>query len=177
MNKLKNISAFLFLFSIIVFTSCSVEPYEGIIPDPNANANTAGTYLMTGFNTSVPTDLNGDGNFSGNQMTETACFNNNTITLNVDNTFTATQKGVEIDSTGATDVLACYADPNIVGTWTIVNSTLTLTYTDTGVQHNDVYTVIGTTLKATVNQGDIVGMLSGSPITLTANIDIIYAKL
>ncbi|WP_394758907.1 hypothetical protein [Flavobacterium sp.] len=176
MNKLKSISTFLFLFSITILTSCSVEPYEGIIPDPNANANTAGTYLMTGFNTSVPTDLNGDGNFSGNQMTETACFNNNTLVLNIDNTFTATQKGVEIDFSGATNVLACYADPNITGSWTLVNGTLTLTYMDTGVQYNDVYTVVGNTLKATINQGDVIGIVSGSPITLTANIDIIYTK-
>jgi hypothetical protein len=186
MNKLKNIGAFILLFSIVI-VSCTVEPYTG--PMPVADTTTGGgggggpvstsivgSYTMTAFNTSVSTDLNSDGTASTNQMTETTCFNNNTIVLNANNTFTATQKGVDIDSSGATDVLTCYADPNITGTWSLVNSTLTLTYMDTGVQYNDVYALVGSTLKMVVNQGDIVGMVGGQPVTLTANIDIVYTK-
>jgi hypothetical protein len=164
------------LFSAVLFFACTVEPYEGVIPDPNANANTAGTYLMTSVNTSIPTDLNVDGNFSANQMTETNCYNNNILTLNADNTFTATQKGVEITVSGTTDVLSCYTDPNIAGSWTLVNNTLTLTYTDSVKQYNDFYIFDGTVLKTTIAQGDVVGTLGGAPVTLTANIDVIYTK-
>ena len=47
MNKLKNISAFLLLFTAVFFTSCSsdIEPYEGTIPsaDPTTPSNPAST--------------------------------------------------------------------------------------------------------------------------------------
>ncbi|MEO8515191.1 MAG: hypothetical protein ABI426_00525 [Flavobacterium sp.] len=44
MNKLKNISVYLLLFTAVFFTSCSgdIEPYEGTIPNANPTDNTGG---------------------------------------------------------------------------------------------------------------------------------------
>ena len=53
---------------------------------------------MTAFNSSIPTDLNGDGSASTNQMNETNCFNGSFITLNSNNTFVADSKGIDINT-------------------------------------------------------------------------------
>ena len=132
---------------------------------------------MTAFNSSVPTDLNGDGTASTNQMNETNCFAGNYIILNANNTFTANAKGVEISVTGSASVLACYEDPLMNGTWSLSGNQLTLTYTDSGIVYDDVFTVVGNTLKISTQQGEVVGTTStGEPVYLTANLELVYTK-
>lgn len=66
MNKLKNISAFLLLFSAVIFTSCSgdIEPYEGTIPGANPTSTpgggtTAGDYWPAAINNQWIFSVNG----------------------------------------------------------------------------------------------------------------------
>ena len=54
-----------------------------------ASVGVVGTYRLTAFNTTPPTDLNGDGTSSTNQMNEVTCFNNSLIILNSNGTYTA----------------------------------------------------------------------------------------
>lgn len=180
MKKIKFITASLLFFTAFNLVSCSSdnEPIDPAIDLDNwGTTSIAGSYLMTAFNTSVPTDLNNDGTASTNQMGETNCFNNNTLILNADNTFTATSKGVDIITTGTVATFDCFTDPSITGTWTLTGSTLSLTYTDAGEQNVDVFTVSGNTLTMTISQGEIVGTSSSNvPVFLTSNIDIIYTK-
>jgi len=190
---MKKISFLAIAVFALSFYSCDVEPV-----DPTALANAAnnpggggsggngggngggsgsaitGTYILTAFNTSVPTDLNNDGTASINQMSETNCFNNSLLTLNTNGTFTADTKGIEIDLN--TTQLACFEDPDINGNWTIQGNTLRLYYTEGGVPNIDEFTVVGNTLVMVIEDGSIVGSTGGNPIYLNSDITFIYTK-
>jgi hypothetical protein len=171
-----------FVFAAIItlgLSACTttVEPLDPSI-NLNSFSNIVGTYAMTAFNTSVPTDLNNDGTASTNQMTETTCFNGNTLAIFANNTFTATGKGLEINMTETTSTIECYTDPDITGTWAIVGNVLTLTYTDGGFPYTEAFVFSGNnTLTYTEEQGEVVGMTSANePVYLTSKIDIVYKK-
>ena len=81
---MKNIILIAVLFLILTsftFTSCDIEPIDSAIDldDFNPVTSVSGSYLMTAFNTSIPTDLNNDGIPSANQMNE------NNIKINIHN--------------------------------------------------------------------------------------------
>jgi hypothetical protein len=191
MKNLKIISGLILLLAAFTFISCDNEPIDSSINIEDFGgtsggniANIVGTYKLTHFNTSVPTDLNGDGVKSTNQMNETVCFNNSFLVLGSNNTFAAASKGVEIDVqvdgvTGlTTQTMQCYEDPPISGTWSKSGNIITLSYTQDGEQHTDSFTLIGNTLQLTVVNGEIVGTVqsTGAPAYLTSNITIIYTK-
>jgi hypothetical protein len=174
-KKNMNFKSFSLAFSsvalLLVFSSCNVEPIDPVLADQLAqnnssnnngggsnggNTSIAGTYLLTAFNTSVPTDLNGDGTASINQMSETTCFNNSTFILNSNNTFTATGGGIDIDLS--------------------VGNQLTTSYMEGGVSYTDIFTVVGNTLIITEQNGEVVGMANGNPVFLTSDITAIYSK-
>lgn len=188
MKNIKSICS-LSLFAIsFFFVSCDNEVVDPILKaqaaaaaanENNNSASTAivaGTYLLTAFNTSVPTDLNGDGTSSTNQMTETSCFNNSLLTLNANNTFTANSKGIDIDLTANPNVITCFSDPDTTGTWSINGNVVVTTYVEAGVTYNDYFTVVGNTLILSENNGEIVGTAGGNPVFLTSNIAIVYSK-
>lgn len=190
-----NFKSFSLAFSsvalLLVFSSCNVEPIDPVLADQLAqnnssnnngggsnggNTSIAGTYLLTAFNTSVPTDLNGDGTASINQMSETTCFNNSTFILNSNNTFIATGGGIDIDLSVTPNVLTCFTDPSTNGTWTLNGNQLTTSYMEGGVSYTDIFTVVGNTLIITEQNGEVVGMANGNPVFLTSDITAIYSK-
>lgn len=144
--------------------------------DSNNTVNPAGIYKMTAFNSSVPTDLNEDGTASTNQMSESTCFTDNTFVINSDNTFTATQKGVEIGFDGTNETIECYTDPSISGTWDLNGTVITFSYTEDGVPTVQDYVVSNTTLIMTMDDGEVVGTSGGNPVYLTSNLEVIYTK-
>ena len=171
-----------FVFAAIIalgLSACTttVEPLDPSI-NLNSFSNIVGIYAMTAFNTSVPTDLNNDGTASTNQMSETPCFNGNTLAIFANNTFTATSKGLDINMTETTSTIECYTYPDITGTWAIVGNVLTLTYTDGGFPYTEAFVFSGNnTLTYTEEQGEVVGMTSANePVYLTSKIDIVYKK-
>jgi hypothetical protein len=190
MKKITFLSIFTVFFATFSFVSCDNEPLDPfLVAQINANNgssggsgggvtpnNIAGSYILTAFNTSVPTDLNGDGTASTNQMAETTCLNNSLFVINSNNTFTADAKGIDIDLTTTPNVLTCFTDPDISGTWTLVGNILKTTYVEGGITYNDEFTVIGNTLVLTVNDGEVVGTAGGAPVFLTSDITIIYSK-
>lgn len=181
------ISKILFTLLAISFSlgSCTTsdEPIDsalnGLVNTNTNNTTTSvvGTYLLTAFNTSVPTDLNNDQNASTNQMSETTCFNASLLVLNTNRTFTSNNKGIDIDLTVTPNTITCFTDPNTTGTYTVNNNVLTTTYTENGVVYNDVFTISGNTLTSFLNNGTIVGLTAGNPVYLTSNITIIYTKI
>lgn len=157
-----------------IFTDVSFV--DSTVSNPPVNPTIAGTYLLTAFNTSVPTDLNGDGTSSINQMTETTCFNNSLFTLNANGTFTANAKGIDIDLTVTPNVITCSTDTDISGTWILTGNILKTTYIESGITNVDEFTVIGNTLSITANNGEVVGTANGNPVFLTADITVIFTK-
>lgn len=132
----------------------------------------AGTYKLTAFNTTPPTDLNGDGTDSTNQMNEVTCFNNMLLTLNANNTYVANSKGVDLDGIGGYE---CFIDPDDTGTWVLVGNQLTLTSSDTTLDPIT-FTVSGSTLSNTTPDGTVLTDDNGTVVELTADITIIYTK-
>lgn len=180
MKKIKNLCYLFVFFTTFTFISCEDEPVDPtLLINSSSNGggtvtNVAGTYKLTAFNTSVPTDLNNDGNTSSNQLNETSCYNNSFLTLNTNNTFSADSKGVDINLT--TNIIECFTDPVTIGTWSVSGSTLSLTYVDSGVTYTDMYTISGNSLTYSLNGGEVVGMSGSSPVYLTTNIQIVYTK-
>ncbi len=191
MKTLKYTLSFLMILTSLTFVSCDDEAVDPtLVPSPAPNTNggngnnngggnttsVVGSYKLTAFNTSVPTDLNNDGTSSTNQMNETSCFNNMFIIINSNNTFNADAKGIDIDFTN--NITECYTDPDYNGTWVLNSNVLTLTYVDGGVTYNDSFIVAGAgnSLSLSVSDGDIVGMESGQPVYLTSSIQFIYTK-
>lgn len=191
MKTMKNFLSLLVIITSLTFISCDNEAVDPtLVPStaPNTNGgngnnngggNTTtvvGSYKLTAFNTSVPTDLNNDGTNSTNQMNETSCFNNMFLIINSNNTFNADAKGIDIDFTN--NITECYTDPDYNGTWVLNSNVLTLTYVDGGVTYNDNFIVAGAgnSLSLSVPDGDIVGIESGQPVYLTSNIQFIYTK-
>lgn len=191
MKTIKLFLSFLIIITSLTFISCEDEAVDPTLvptnPVPNNNGGggnngggnpttVVGAYKLTAFNTSVPTDLNGDGTTSTNQMNETSCFNNMFIIINSNNTFNADAKGVEIDFSN--NITQCYTDPDYNGTWVLNGNILTLTYVDGGITYNDNFTVAGAgnSLSISAPDGEIVGIESGQPVYLTSNIQFIYTK-
>lgn len=179
MKKFKIIALFTLFVGALSLTSCNgdVEPLDPALAasiTPPTATSIVGTYKLTAYNTSVPTDLNGDGAQSTNQMNETACFNNMKLILNANHTFTADSKGVEINATGTAS--ECFTDPSYAGTWALNGSTLTLTYMDGTEQVVTNFTALGNTLKVTANDGDAVTASAGVYAYVTCNIEIVYTK-
>lgn len=168
------------IFSLIaisfILNSCSNEPIDPAI-DISSSSSVTGTYYMTAFNSSIPTDLNGDGTASTNQMNETNCYNGSFITLNSNNTFTANSKGIDINDNGATSIIVCFDEGNFTGTWALSGNQLSITYLDGGIEYTDVATLSGNTITSTVQNSEVVGTTSGGqPIYLTSNLQIIFTK-
>ena len=177
-------------YSFYVRAKCSttensnwVGPINVAAVQTGGSGGVVGTYKLTAFNTSVPTDLNFDGTASTNQMDEINCFNDSFLTINANNTFTSDSEGVdisiEVDNNGVeVESIVCYEDAQISGTWSQVGNVITFTYTEEGEEYSDSFTVIGNTLQHTVNSGQVVGteVTTGAPVYLTSNITLIYTK-
>lgn len=179
MNTMNTIFKTLLFTSLTLLVSCSDEPYEGPIPSPNSPSVTGiqNTYILTAVNTSVATDLNGNGTPSTNQMNETACFNNNIITLKTDGTFTADQNGVEINEAVTPNTIVCFTDPDITGTWVITGANLTLTYNDGPISLTDTYVVDATSIKIVFPDEDIVSKDgTGNAVYVNADVQLVYTK-
>jgi hypothetical protein len=136
MNKLKLSSKLFFVLAFITLSSCSVEPVDFVL---NGNGNAylesriLGTYILTEYNTSDQTNLNGDLIVSSNQMQEVSCFNNNSLKLNATHTFSLTTKGIDIVASTANQNVECKDDLSVSGTWVLSGDILTLSYTFQGV--------------------------------------------
>jgi len=177
MKTIKSILTLLVLTLAFMTTSCDNEPIDPAINIGSGGSGVTGTYYMTAFNSSIPTDLNGDGTASVNQMNETNCFTGSFITLNSNNTFVANGKGLDINIDGTTSTIECFDDGNFTGTWVLVGNQLSITYLDEGVEYTDVATLSGNTIVSTVEDGEVVGTTSGGePVYLTSNLQIIYTK-
>lgn len=177
MKNIKSFPAYFFVLLITILTiSCENEPLDPAI-DVSGNAGAVGTYFMTAFNSSIPTDLNQDGTSSTNQLSETSCFDGSFIILNSDNTFMANSKGVDINVQGTSSTIECYEDEDVSGTWNLVGNQLSLTFIEQNTSYTEVFVWENNTIKLVIEDGEVVGTSSnGVPVFLTSNLEIVYTK-
>ena len=167
----------LLILAISAFTmSCSNDDNNDVVI-PILPIVTSETYQLTAYNTATPTDLNGDGIASVNQMTEINCFNANSITVKSDNTFSAQQNGVYVETETTPATALCYEIPQISGTWTIAEGVITLNYTYEGVAAEQQYVMNDTSLSSTYSDNYIVSRDdTGAAVYITTDLTIIYTK-
>ena len=177
MRIIKSFPAYLSVFLITLLTiSCEDEPLDPAI-DVSGNSAVVGTYFMTAFNSSIPTDLNQDGTSSTNQLNETNCFDGSYIIMSSDNTFIANSKGIDIDEQGTTSTIACFEDEEVSGTWSLNGNQLSLTFIEQNTSYTEVFVFENNTIRLVIEDGELVGTASnGTPVFLTANLEIIYTK-
>lgn len=180
MKTIKNLLSILVIFASLTLVSCENEPIDPSLANNtnsggnSGNVNVNGTYKLTAFNSSIPTDLNNNGTSSTNQMNEHTCFNDMFLTLNSNHTFNADSRGIEINLAGTGT--ECYTEPDYNGTWVQNGNTVTLTYVDSGVTYNDNLVVSGNTLSLAVAGGEVIGLAGGLPVYIISNIQIVYTK-
>lgn len=109
---------FTLLFLSILLFSCSKSDESSTSYD--------GTYKLTAINLPTAQDLNGDGVKSINQVLESTCYNNVLLVLKSDNTYTRTDKGLELLFSGINSTKYCYDYGIETGTWSVTGSTITL---------------------------------------------------
>lgn len=117
MKNLKFLTAVAFSISLV---ACSSDDNN----DNNNSGGIEGTYNLTEFNTSAPTDFNDDGVESTNQMNESNCYNEGELTFRSDNTFDYTVSYISVNLDGSSTCTSYEVD----GTWTASNNTITATY-------------------------------------------------
>lgn len=189
MNKLKFVTSLFFLFSI-TFLSCTVEPYGGsqaaltnapVTPPTTPPvvvvpvASVVGNYRLTAHNTSVPTDLNGNGTASVNQMLETSCFNNSSATINANGTFSAVDNFPDLTSVAGVSGIVCDTD-NYNGTWTLVGNTITFTYNTAGTTIVDIATFANNAFTFVDTNSDFINVVNNQFVFVTGNIQNIFTK-
>jgi len=121
---MKNLRLLAFAAVAIAFGSCSSDDNS----DNNNNNNSGsieGTYNLTEFNTSTPTDFDEDGTSSTNQVNESECYDDVQLTLRADNTFTYDIGYITVNNADGSDTCTDYT---VNGTWRATNSTITVTY-------------------------------------------------
>jgi len=169
-----SILTFFVLTLIFTAVSCDNEPVDSLI---SGSSNVIGTYYMTAYNSSILTDLDDDGIESTNQMDETNCYTGSFITLKIDGTFIASNKGPYINSDGGISTIECFNDGDYSGTWTLSGTQLTMVYLYWGVEVTDVVTLSNNTIVSSVEDGEVIGITSGGEYEyLTSNIQIVYTK-
>lgn len=121
---------FLLAFSCLALLSCSSD-------DESSSSSTAGvigTWNLTAFTTSDPTDFNNDGALTTNFLTESGCYDNSTLVLGANNVATINLQ--EMDVTFEIDfvnpelseyTIDCLAAIPEVGTWAQNNNSVTVT--------------------------------------------------
>jgi hypothetical protein len=117
------------LLAALVLVSCNKDD------DGSTNASVEGNWKLTSLTTENAYDLNEDGNASNNLMTETGCYQNETITFSGNGTGTATSNSYALISVelvvGTTDeyeyTIECIQEVDVTAfTWTQSGSTITV---------------------------------------------------
>lgn len=94
------------------------------------NASIDGTWKLTGFTLDNSIDLNGDGVASTDMVNETECYNDSELVFNNATEASLTLQGVDVEVTGSgndwTVTVDCMAAETLTGTYTVTDTTVTL---------------------------------------------------
>jgi hypothetical protein len=182
MNKLKLASKLFLALTFIIFTSCNVEPVDSVL-DGNGNtyleSRILGTYLLTEYNTSDPTNLNSDLIVSTNQMNEASCFNNNTLKINASHTFSFTTKGINVEQSVTQQSVDCQDKLSVTGTWVLSGNVLILSYKFEGIDIIKEFTFDFTTTQRTLTSEITPGVIlsvdeNGLFQPIPSSIELVY---
>lgn len=155
---MKNYNLLFSILIILFLSSCK--------SDDNSDVDVVGTWNLTEYRTSVPTDYNQDGNETTDFLAETNnCYADNTLTFNSDNTALTSGSYAEIYveiEIGTEDTLIieqeCLSDDDYVADWSQSGNTVTFDGFDgtlsgnqiTFIAEGDTYTDIENNIEVEV---------------------------
>ncbi len=161
----------LIVFAII--SSCSKDDETPIFIEPNIDP--IGSYLLTGFNTTIPTDLNFDGKTSTNQILETDCYDYFILTIKSDGTFVNNNK-LAIKNP-VTNSLSCSQGSDIYGTYTVSGKTVTLKYLLNGVEKTlNLKSNSSQILTSDVSRIEIANSFQNQIISISSDVEYVFTK-
>ncbi len=120
---------------ILAVSACQVEEHEdyneGAIKTSNFTANIdkedlIGEWGLSKMESDTLVDLNDDGIWSINLLSETSCFDEMGVIFYEDGTFSTTNARLDFNYGENEDKFTCYIDRNDNGTWTVEEDDLVL---------------------------------------------------
>lgn len=175
------------LILLALICSCSKEEIktETINPaiiDPVVIApiiNPTGVYLLTAFNTSFPTNLNGDAISSTNQMAETNCYDNYWLDLKADGTFTNDNRLSIVTGSAPSSTLVCEQKTTLAGNYTVTGNVIKLKFIN-GVTANQELKLTSSEnkiLKSEIIKSMFISStFNGSYLSTRADVEYVYTK-
>lgn len=177
------------LILLALICSCSKEEIKTEVPITNPviinpivnvpNINPTGIYLLTAFNTSFPTNLNGDAISSTNQMAETNCYDNYMLDLKTDGTFTNDNRNSIVTGSAPSSNLVCEQKTTLAGNYTVAGNVITLKFIN-GVTANQELKLTSSEnkiLKSEILKSMFISnTFNGSFLSARADVEYIYTK-
>jgi hypothetical protein len=143
----------------------------------NNNEDLTGTYRLSSWNSPVAVDFDNNGTSSANMMTESSCFDNSTMTINNNGTYTMTYNDVGINSA----VSSCRTETT-TGTWARSGNTFTTT-SGTGSSAIDTdYSFSSSGASPTMTrfmtgaQYPSINTTTGDPEYTTGNVNMVFTR-
>ncbi len=141
--------------------------------------NPTGVYLLTAFNTSFPTNLNGDAVSSTNQMDETNCYDNYVLDLKADGTFTNDNRISLVTGSAPSSNLVCEQKTTLAGNYTVAGNVITLKFIN-GTSANQELKLTSSEnkiLKSEILKSMFISnTFNGSYLSTRADVEYIYTK-
>jgi hypothetical protein len=175
------------LILLALMCSCSkednkTETFNPAIIDPVViapNINPTGIYLLTAFNTSFPTNLNGDTVSSTNQMAETSCYDNYLLDLKSDGTFTNDNRISLVTGSAPSSNLVCEQKTTLAGNYTVAGNIITLKFINgtTANQELKLTSSENKILKSEILKSMFISnTFNGSYLSARADVEYVYTK-
>lgn len=136
----------LFIFLIFTISSCGGDDLEDLkAEEMNTKMLTAnivesdlvGYWVLSVMKTDVSVDLNKDGIFTQNLLSETKCFDPMSIKFNSDKSFSSVNARLDFKAGESDDQFFCMGNRTDGGTWEIDGITLTLNFLIDGKTYTD----------------------------------------
>ena len=145
-----------------------------VVQDPNPTNTVVGKYLLTEFNTEFETDLNGDNIGSKNQKNETSCYDNYSLELKADGTYTHNSRIVVKNS--STNMAMCNEATNLFGTYTVSGNEVTLVPASINYAPKK-YTFSGSKiLKSEKVRLTVLNYFGGQFLPASSEVEYVYSK-
>lgn len=138
------------------------------------NETVVGRYLLTQFNTDFETDLNGDNIGSKNQKNETTCYDNYSLELKADGTFTNNSRIVVKNPSNNSAI--CNQATDLFGTYSVSGNEVTLVPASVNYAPKKFMFSESKILKSEKVRLTILNYFGGQFLPASSEVEYVYSK-